>query len=83
MSIVSESRRNSRSAAVAAGVFACRRAGASRPADKTPEYRTALENFLSLKKCGRFFRAAGCRPLRQAGRPTLPRGRSPFNQTKP
>jgi hypothetical protein len=46
-------------AAVAAGVLACRRAGASRPADITRVRTLAIEDFLSLGECKRLFRAAG------------------------
>jgi hypothetical protein len=40
-----------RGAAVAAGVLACRRAGASRPADMTNARRLAIEDFLSPGGC--------------------------------
>jgi predicted esterase/LysM repeat protein len=56
-------------AVVAAGVLACRRAGASRPADTTQECRTAIEKFLGLLKFGRGFRAAGRAPSTSGGTP--------------
>jgi len=54
---------------VAAGVFACRRAGASRPADTTHERRTTVEKFPGFLKFGRGFRAAGRAPSTSGGTP--------------
>ena len=56
-------------APVAAGVLACRRAVASRPADRTHVRSVAFENFLSLSQCGRRFRAAGRAPSTSGGTP--------------
>ena len=56
-------------ALVAAGVLACRRAGASRPADTTHEGQVAIDHFLNLIKCGRVFRAAGRAPSTSGGTP--------------
>jgi predicted esterase len=56
-------------AVVAAGFLACRKAGASRSADKTHEYSTVIDNFLSLIRFGRVFRAAGRAPSTSGGTP--------------
>jgi hypothetical protein len=51
---------------VVAGILPALDAGASRPAEKLMQIQP-LEFFLSFLQFGRSIRAAGCRPLRQAG----------------
>jgi hypothetical protein len=55
--------------AVAAGVPACRRAGASRPADIAHLRSLAIEDFLDLGECKGLFRAAGRAPSTSGGTP--------------
>ena len=59
-------------AVVVAGVFACRRASASPPAERTVHGGTG-SNFLSLFAFGRFFRAAGRTPSTSGGTPDATR----------
>jgi len=54
------------------GIFACRRAGASRPAERTV-HRGKGSDFVSLFAFGRFFRAAGRTPSTSGGTPDATR----------
>ena len=56
---------------VAAGIPACRKAGLPSPADKNSRPIRRLEILPAADNRARFFRAAGCRPPRQAGMPDV------------
>jgi hypothetical protein len=65
---------------VAAGIPACRRAAASSAAENQRKIQIGAGKFGLTAEFLRFFRAAGCRPLRQAGMPdaTKLKIKSPF-----